>query len=228
LRGWIDWWILWGPILEKIPSQRPGGFIATMKTACLENDDRGLTVVEVLVAICIVILLAALILPTLARLNVRSSKIGCANNLKQIGIAFRVWEGDHDDKYPMSVSVTNGGTMELVGSGVVWRQFEAMSNELNTPKILFCPDDSDAKRKQADLFRSDSSSPASGTVLFASDSNTSYFIGVDATDKNPTLFLVGDRNLTVDGVALKPGLHAVSTNQVVGWTKECTCTGEMF
>ena len=45
----------------------------------------------------------------------------CVNNLKQIGLAIKIWSSDHDDKYPTSLMV--------------------ISNELSTPKILICPGD---------------------------------------------------------------------------------------
>jgi len=45
----------------------------------------------------------------------------CVNNLKQIGLAMRVWAGDNNDKYPTSLVV--------------------MSNELSTTRILICPGD---------------------------------------------------------------------------------------
>ena len=172
---------------------------------------------EALIVIAVLLLLAAILLPVLAKAKRRSSKIGCVNNLKQVGLAFRVWEGDYNDKFPMSVSTTNGGTMERVESGTVWRHFEVMSNELNTPKILFCPNDSEREKFRASLWGA-ASSAQSELIPFAGDMNTSYFIGVDAVDTNTNMFLAGDRNLTVKNVALKPGLHSLATNAVVGWT----------
>lgn len=55
-----------------------------------------------------------------------AERIQCVNNLKQIGLAFRIWAGDNNDKYPTSMVV--------------------MSNELSTTKILICPSD---KARQA-------------------------------------------------------------------------------
>jgi competence protein ComGC len=196
-----------------------------MKTRLSKNRVHGLTLVEVLFVISALIILAVIILPSLVqpRSHHRHSWIACENDLKQVGLAFRVWEGDNNDKYPMSVSVTNGGTMELVESGVVWRHFDAMSNELNTPKILFCPNDTDPRRKMATVFGAARSSAPGVTpeiIPFTGDTNTSYFIGVDATDLNPTMFLAGDRNLTVKGRALSPGLHSFGTNELIGWTKD--------
>ena len=41
----------------------------------------------------------------------------------------------------MDVSTANGGTMELVNGRNVWINFLVMSNELTTPKLLYCPAD---------------------------------------------------------------------------------------
>jgi competence protein ComGC len=37
------------------------------------------------------------------------SKLDCVNNVKEIDIAFRIWEGDNGDKRPMEVPVALGG-----------------------------------------------------------------------------------------------------------------------
>ena len=193
-----------------------------MKTDSTKNRTRALTLVEALIVIAVLLVLAAIILPQFGRPRMqraRASRISCVNALKQLGLAFRIWQGDNNDKFPMSVSVTNGGTMELIGSGTVWRHFQVMSNELNTPKILFCPADTDSRRRLATVWGG-ALNESSGQIPFAGDTNTSYFIGVDADYTNPNMFLAGDRNLTVKNVALKPGLHSLATNEVVGWTAE--------
>jgi hypothetical protein len=51
----------------------------------------------------------------------RAKKIACVNNLKQLGLAVRVWAGDNDDWSPPNIL--------------------DMTNEMSTPKILFCPAD---------------------------------------------------------------------------------------
>jgi hypothetical protein len=60
----------------------------------------------------------------------QADRIKCVNNLKQIGLAMRVWAGDNNDKYPTSLVV--------------------MSNELSTTKILVCPNDT-ARQPYASL-----------------------------------------------------------------------------
>src|ERR1017187_9804541 len=78
------------------------------------------TVTELLITIACLALLAVIFLPILAKSKARSSRIGCTNNLKQIGLAFRTFAIDNDGQFPMQVSVTNGGTLELAASGVVF------------------------------------------------------------------------------------------------------------
>ncbi len=108
--------------------------------------------------------------------------------------------------------------MELIESGTVWRHFQVMSNELNTPKILFCPMDADREKGEASVWGGTPTMPAS-VVVFTGDTNTSYFIGVDAADTKATMFLAGDRNVTVKNITLSPGLHSLGTNDPVGWSK---------
>lgn len=176
-----------------------------MKTKGAKNGSRALTLIELLIVIAILLLLAAIFLGPWRKAHTRSSRRACVNNLKQVGLDFRVWSGDYGDKFPMSVSVTNGGTMELVGSGAVFPHFQAMSNELNTPKILICPNDQ--QRHAATNFTSD-----------FKDSRLSYFVGVDADETSPTMLLAGDRNLTLNATALQPGLIKLRPGDAVGWT----------
>jgi prepilin-type N-terminal cleavage/methylation domain-containing protein/prepilin-type processing-associated H-X9-DG protein len=178
----------------------------------------GMTLFEVLVVIAVVLVVAAFLLPALAPRHRYSPTIRCVNNLKQVGRAFIVWAGDNNDKFPMELSVTNSGTMELTGTGEVWRHFDVMSNELSTPKLLFCPTDTDSKRTMANQFASAGYSPAGPIVRFSGNSNTSYFIGVEATESNPSTPLAGDRNITLSNLALRAGLHSLPTNAPTGWS----------
>jgi hypothetical protein len=82
------------------------------------------------------VLLPALLLPALARAKSRAQMIACSNNMKQIGLAARMYASDHNDSFPPD--------------------FRAMSNELNTPKVLVCPADKD-KTKAPDFTQFDAS-----------------------------------------------------------------------
>src|SRR5450756_2400603 len=150
------------------------------------QTNQGLTLVEAVVVIFIIGGLAMMLVPALLAPNShRVRRISCNNNLKQVDLAFRVWGGDNNDRYPMAVSVTNGGAMEWMTTPDAWKVFGVMSNELSTPKVIYCPQDALHGR------------PATN---FTDDLKThiSYFIGVDATEANPQLLLSGDDNFLSD------------------------------
>lgn len=168
---------------------------------------RALTLFEVLLVITLVVLLAMVLLQELTPTDRKAMRITCVNNIKQIGLGYRVWEGDHDDKFPSFESVTNGGIMELVNSGgqAVVLNYLAMSNELSTPKILVCPDDTKVTMVS--------------TFDQLTTSNISYFINLDASDDYPQMLLSGDDNLLVNGSPASHGNLALPTNAVTTWSK---------
>jgi hypothetical protein len=168
-----------------------------MKPHSSNQKNRALTIWEVLVVIAVIAILAFIILPPGS--HPRPPRIQCVSNLKQINLAFRIWEGDNANKYPMAISVTNGGAMESIATGDVVTCFLVMSNELSTPKLLICP--SDAAHTYATNF---------GDSF--NRSNISYFVGVDADEAHPERIMSGDDNFAVDGVPLKSGLSEVATN----------------
>ncbi|MGA2247849.1 MAG: type II secretion system protein [Verrucomicrobiota bacterium] len=181
-----------------------------MKPRLLPRSEAALTLFEVGVVIAILVVLPAVLLPTLAATKRKSSRVFCTNNLKQIGLAYRIWAGDNNDTYPMGVPVTNGGSMELVATGNVVQTFQVMSNELSTVRILICDGDSD---HAGDVNRT------YATNFYAlSNSNVSYFVGVGViSDANPPMILSGDSDFESGGRPPKTGLLSLGTNDPVAW-----------
>lgn len=177
------------------------------KTSFLRKRERGLTLLEVFVIVAVLGFFAIWLAASLPKAKARALRISCVNNMMQIGLANRVWEGDHKDLYPMQVAGTNGGTMDFITGPNVFRHFQVMSNQLSTPYILICPAESDRNRFRATNFAQ------------LSNSNISYFVGVDANETNPQLILAGDRNLT-NGTLIKNGILELTTNTPAGWTAE--------
>lgn len=134
---------------------------------------------------------------TRVRNGPKKQEINCVNNLKMIGIAFRLWDGDHGDQFPFNVGTNDGGTLEFCradrdgfDSNAVLH-FQVMSNELSTPLLLVCPKDR-SKRPAVDFASLQASNVTyllrSGRNL--NDTNSAEVLAVCPIDGN-TLFCDG-------------------------------------
>ncbi len=182
----------------------------------MKQQKKAFTLIELLVVIAIIAILAAMLLPALAAAKKKAQKINCTNNLKQVGLAFRIWEGDNGDRYPQAVAaLTSGGANDYLshanGTGSTASThlnpgmvFMVMSNELSTPKILFCPSDSAhtagngyaTNFAYGDLLNVQTAPTA---TAYASQpggpGKISYFVNGDATEANPQDVMIGDFNI---------------------------------
>ena len=93
----------------------------------------------------------------------------------------------------MELSTNRGGAREWLLEGKVFEVFRVMSNELSTPKILWCPADADHIA-------------ATNFSIGFSDANISYFVSLDAAEAYPQMIMVGDDNLQVNGKPVQPGI----------------------
>ena len=172
-----------------------------------QQNKKAFTLIELLVVIAIIAILAAMLLPALAAAKKKAQKISCVNNIKQVGLAFKVWAGDNGDKYANQVTAAQGGAQDYItyqataSTKLVPNQvFMVMSNELSTPKVTWCPSDS-----------YHSSAPTNFNLLYSGASanppiaqqsavgNASYFVNGNASDTDPQLIVIGDENIGSTG-----------------------------
>ncbi len=165
-----------------------------------------------LVVIAIIGILAALLLPAVNSAKLHAKRIACVNHLRQTGLGFQMFANDHNGKLPMQVSNRDGGTAELVNVTnqesadftSAYRHFQALSNELVTPKVLLCAMDT---RVAAENFPS------------LRNTNASYFVNVRAENGRSTTILAGDRNLTNNSAGGQTVLR-LDANSYLRWTAE--------
>jgi type II secretory pathway pseudopilin PulG len=175
---------------------------SALKTRQKEN---GVTIIELIVVIVVVVILAGMILPSGPRGKANPLRIQCVNNLKNVGLAYRIYATDNQENFPWERMGTNAPSVAM-GSDRL-KSFLAITNQLSTPKILICPADN----------RKESASWSNFT-----SQNLSYFVSPDASQSFPESFLSGDRNICSNGVIFPRGRVKIPHSAVsnLSWTKD--------
>jgi hypothetical protein len=164
------------------------------------HHHRALTRLEVVVIVAVIALLTLVTVPPLTMAHGKKTRINCVNNLKNIGLASRIWATDNMAGFPWQADTNRGGTLRFAPDpDSLWRHFLAISNELCAPRLLICPSD-------------DERQPARTWAEFNDNRFLSYALGFTASEEVPDSVLATDRNVLLEGLPLANAIVSFPSN----------------
>ncbi len=120
----------------------------------------GFTLIELLVVIAIIALLAAILFPVFAQAREKARQTACVSNLKQIGLAVRMYVQDYDETFPIFHAYNSAVPPGQPGHKGVEAELEPYAKSRD---LFRCPDDNGGPVSRADIPGSESYRDAYGS-----------------------------------------------------------------
>jgi prepilin-type N-terminal cleavage/methylation domain-containing protein/prepilin-type processing-associated H-X9-DG protein len=141
------------------------------KNQIARRETEAFTLIELILAIAILGILAALLLPTLGRSKASARSAACLSNLHQIGLALQQYVDESENRLPLMWDAPLG-TNDIQTNNLLPTVDKVLTVYLSTTHVLRCPSDDRA------LFAQTGSSYAWNTLLNGQDADRLQVLGI--------------------------------------------------